>query len=308
MSDLAIIMYHYVRPIRGSEFPGIKGLELEGFKRQLDFLEENYSIVTTEQVIDAVTKDKKLPKNACWLTFDDGYKDHYMYVLPELVKRNLSGAFFPSRVVIKENKLLDVNAIQHILSNTSNKKLLVSELYEHCLNNGISQVQLNSHYKDFGVANRFDDADTIFIKRMLQHVLPENMRNLITTSLFEKFVGISPQEFSSKLYMNIEEVCTLVKNGMYVGSHGSMHYWLDKISVEKQKEDIIKSLGFLEDVGIPTKDWIMCYPYGAYNDSTLSLLKELGASIGITTKVKIANLSTDNPFTLPRLDTNDFPQ
>ena len=80
MSDLTIIMYHYVRPIRGSEFPGIKGLELEGFKRQLDFLEENYSIVTTEQVIDAVIKDKKLPKNACWLTFDDGYKDHYIYM------------------------------------------------------------------------------------------------------------------------------------------------------------------------------------------------------------------------------------
>ena len=308
MSDLTIIMYHYVRPIRESEFPGIKGLELEGFKRQLDFLEENYSIVTTEQVIAAVTKDKKLPKHACWLTFDDGYKDHYMYVLPELIKRNLSGAFFPPRVVIEEDILLDVNAIHHILSKISNRKLLVSEFYEYCLNNGVSQVQLNSYYKEFGVANRWDDADTIFIKRMLQHVLPENMRNLITTNLFEKYVGKSTQEFSSKLYMNIEEVRTLVKKGMYIGSHGSMHYWLDRISEEKQKQDIVKSLGFLEDVGIPTKDWIMCYPYGAYNNFTLSLLKELGASIGITTKVKIADLSTDNPFTLPRLDTNDFPQ
>jgi len=308
MSELTIVMYHYVRPIRGSEFPGIKGLELEGFNRQLDFLEENYSIVTTEQVIAAVTKDKKLPKHACWLTFDDGYKDHYIYVLPELIKRNLSGAFFPPRVVIEEDSLLDVNAIHHILSKTSNRKLLVSDLYGHCLNNGVSQVQLNSYYKDFGVANRWDDADSIFIKRMLQHVLPENMRNLITTSLFEKYVGKSTQEFSSKLYMNIEEVRTLVKNGMYVGSHGSIHYWLDRISDEKQKEDIVNSLGFLEDVGIPTKDWIMCYPYGAYNNFTLSLLKELGASIGITTKVKIADLLTDNPFTLPRLDTNDFPQ
>ena len=308
MSNLTIVMYHYVRPIHESEFPGIKGLELEGFKRQLDFLEENYSIVTTEQVIAAVTKDKKLPKHACWLTFDDGYKDHYIHVLPELIKRNLSGAFFPPRVVIEEDSLLDVNAIHHILSKISNRKLLVPELYEHCLNNGVSQVQLNSYYKEFGVANRWDDADTIFIKRMLQHVLPENMRNLITTSLFEKYVGKSTQEFSSELYMSIEEVRTLVKKGMYIGSHGSMHYWLDRISEEKQKEDIVKSLGFLEDVGIPTKDWIMCYPYGAYNNFTLSLLKELGASIGITTKTKIADLSTDNPFTLPRLDTNDFPQ
>jgi len=29
MSNLTIIKYHYVRPISGSEFPNIKGLELE---------------------------------------------------------------------------------------------------------------------------------------------------------------------------------------------------------------------------------------------------------------------------------------
>ena len=41
MSNLTIVMYHYVRPIKESKFPGIKGLELEGFKRQLDYLSEN---------------------------------------------------------------------------------------------------------------------------------------------------------------------------------------------------------------------------------------------------------------------------
>ena len=52
----------------------------------------------------------------------------------------------------------------------------------------------------------------------------------------------------------------------------------------------------------------MCYPYGAYNENTLSLLKDLGASIGVTTIPRVANLEIDNPLTLPRLDTNDFQQ
>ena len=95
---------------------------------------------------------------------------------------------------------------------------------------------------------------------------------------------------------------------MYVGSHGSMHYWLDRISSQKQKVDISSSVEFLEEVGAPTSNWIMCYPYGAYNDTTLSLLKKMGASIGITTKSRKANLGIDHPLTLPRLDTNDFPQ
>lgn len=82
-----IIMYHYVRPIRDSAYPKLKGLELAGFKRQLDFLSSKYEFVTAEDVINAVNFKKKLPDNSCWLTFDDGYKDHYSYVFPELLKK-----------------------------------------------------------------------------------------------------------------------------------------------------------------------------------------------------------------------------
>ena len=307
MTDLTIVMYHYIRPIIGSEFPGIKGLEIEGFKRQLDFLENNYSIVSSEQVIDKIIKNKELPPKACWLTFDDGYKDHYQYVLPELIKRNLSGAFFPPRAAIKDNIILDVNSIHHILSCTDDINKLVSDLNDLCLKLGMTNEQIHAYYKEYGVANRFDNADTIFIKRMLQHVLPEQIRNEITSILFEKIVGISEAKFSSRLYMSIDEVRKLVSSGMYVGSHGSMHYWLSRISSQEQKVDISSSMEFLEEVGAPTSNWIMCYPYGAYNDTTLSLLKEMGASIGITTDFRKANLEIDNPLTLPRFDTNDFP-
>ena len=308
MTDLTIVMYHYIRPIIGSEFPGIKGLEIEGFKRQLDFLENNYSIVSSKQVIDKIIKNKELPSKACWLTFDDGYKDHYQYVLPELISRNLSGAFFPPRVAIKENKVLDVNSIHHILSCSDDINKLVADLNDLCLQLGMTNEQIHTYYKDYGVANRFDNADTIFVKRMLQHALPEKIRNEIISILFEKIVGISEAKFSSRLYMNIDEVRKLVSSGMYVGSHGSMHYWLDRISSQKQKVDISSSLEFLEEVGAPTSNWIMCYPYGAYNDTTLSLLKKMGASIGITTDFRKANLEIDDPLTLPRFDTNDFPQ
>tara|TARA_Y100000389_G_scaffold178739_1_gene192167 strand:- start:12 stop:938 length:927 start_codon:yes stop_codon:yes gene_type:complete len=308
MTDLTIVMYHYIRPIIGSEFPGIKGLEIEGFKRQLDFLENNYSIVSSEQVIDKIIKNKELPPKACWLTFDDGYRDHYQYVLPELINRNLSGAFFPPSVAIKENKILDVNSIHHILGCSDDIDKLVTDLNDLCLQLGMTNEQIHAYYKEYGVANRFDNADTIFIKRMLQHVLPEQIRNEITSILFEKIVGIPQAEFSSRLYMNIDEVRKLVSSGMYVGSHGSMHYWLDRISSQKQKVDILSSVEFLEEVGAPTSNWIMCYPYGAYNNTTLLLLKELGASIGITTEMRKANLGIDNPLILPRLDTNDFPQ
>lgn len=308
MSELTIVMFHYVRPISGSKFPHIKGLELDGFKRQLDYLSENFNIVSTDQVINATKHSCSLPNDSCWLTFDDGYKDHFKYVMPELLTRNLYGAFFPPRVAIEDDQVLDVNLIHHILSCADDLQKLVSSLNAHCIDQGISESSVKAYYDEYAVPNRFDNANTIYFKRMLQHVLPEQLRSSIAEKMFHESVGLSIAEFSSELYMSVNEVRELVNNGMYVGSHGSMHYWLDKLSPEEQEKDIKQSLNFLENVGAPTNDWVMCYPYGAYNNSTLSLLEKYHAAIGITTEVRVANLKADNPFELPRLDTNDFPQ
>lgn len=308
MSNLTIVMYHYVRPIKESNFPGIKGLELDGFKRQLDYLSKNFSIVSTQKVIDALKNSTPLPKNACWLTFDDGYKDHYKYVMPELLKRNLHGAFFPPRVAIEEDQVLDVNLIHHILSCAENLDQLVVSLNTHCFDHGVSENEIKQYYEKYAIPNRFDYADTIYVKRMLQHVLPEQLRSSIVKIMFQDIVGLSAAELSSELYMSVEEVRELVRNGMYVGSHGSMHYWLDKTTPEEQEKDIKQSLEFLDRVGASTKYWVMCYPYGAYNDDTLKLLKSFDAGLGVTTEDRVANLTSDNPFKLPRLDTNDFPQ
>ena len=37
-NKLTIVMYHYVREIKNSKFPDIKGLEIENFRRQLNYL------------------------------------------------------------------------------------------------------------------------------------------------------------------------------------------------------------------------------------------------------------------------------
>ena len=308
MNELTIVMYHYVRPIKNSEFTNLKGLEFDKFVKQLDYLQENFSVVTNDDVISSIKHKSKLPEKACWLTFDDGYKDHHKYVLPELVSRKIVGAFFPPKVAVKDTKMLNVNSIHHILACCNNIGDLISKLNKLSISSGISQRDFDNFYLKHGVSNRFDNSDTIFVKRMLQDVLPENIRNTITSLLFKEYVGTSQSEFAKKLYMSSEDISDLIKNNMFVGSHGSMHYRLDQISDEEQRNDLKQSLEFLEEIGAKVSDWIMCYPYGAYNDKTISIVKDLGAIIGITTEARTAFIGKDNPLTLPRLDTNDFPQ
>ena len=52
-------------------------------------------------------------------------------------------------------------------------------------------------------------------------------------------------------------------------------------------------------------DWTMCYPYGASTENTKEIAKELGAMLGVTTKVGAADLDKDDLMALPRWDAND---
>ena len=108
--------------------------------------------------------------------------------------------------------------------------------------------------------------------------------------------------------MNKDQMKCMVRHGMCVGSHGYDHYWLDSLVPEQQAKEVDESLKFLRDIGVDMDSWVMCYPYGACNESLIQIIKERGCKLGLTTRVAEADLSVDNAFLLPRLDTNDFPK
>jgi peptidoglycan/xylan/chitin deacetylase (PgdA/CDA1 family) len=286
----------------------MKGLELDGFRRQLDYLLTNFEFVTAEDVIDAVKFDKVLPRNACWLTFDDGYKDHSNYVLPELLKRKIQGSFFPPVKPITERLMLDVNSIHFILASMKDAAILVSDLNNEIREHGYTNSDLAIFWRKYAIASNYDTKEVEYFKSQLQHALPETVRNAITSSLFKKYVGFSQADLAEELYMSELDVRELINSGMYVGSHGYRHLWLNLEDKESQKAEIERSLDFLNFVGARTKNWIMCYPYGAYNDDTLKLLGSANCAVGLTTQGGKADLVDHNPLELPRFDTINFPR
>ena len=106
--------------------------------------------------------------------------------------------------------------------------------------------------------------------------------------------------------MNKLNLNEMIREGMTIGSHSYNHYWLNTLNKEEQNKELDLSIKFLENLGLNLKNWIMCYPYGAYNDDTISLLKTKKCSFAFTTKEGKANL-VEEPYELKRQDTNEFP-
>ena len=310
MSKLTIVMYHYVRDLTHSRYPEIKGLQTELFHQQVAYIAKHYHPISAYDLMDAIASDEALPPKAILLTFDDAYIEHFNEVFPVLDKAGISACFFPPAKCVLEHQVLDVNKIHFILACVSNKNDLVASITQS-IDSHRAAYELDPtevYWDQLAVANGRDPAEVVFVKRMLQRELPEALRKILTDALFKKYVSDDERAFAQELYTSVDQIECLQRNGMYVGSHSFDHYWLNSLSEHRQRQEIDLSLKFLRAVGSDTERWIMCYPYGAYDETTLKILREKNCVVGLTTRVDIANTRIDDPLTLPRLDTNDLPK
>jgi peptidoglycan/xylan/chitin deacetylase (PgdA/CDA1 family) len=306
--ELTIVMYHYVRPLERSRYPNIKGRRLSEFRRQLDYLVDRYRLLRVEDVVAAVRGEHALPPDAALLTFDDGFADHYDYVFPLLDERGLQGAFFPPAHSVLDRELLDVHKIQFILASSPDVAALRREVdVRITADRGESLQSPDYYWQRYAPASRFDPAEAIYIKRLLQVVLPPQARQRITSQLFARFVTVDEAAFSEELFVSLDQLRLMQRSGMCIGNYGYAHRWLGSLSDEEQRKEVDRGLDLLRQVGAPEDDWVMCYPYGDWDDRVVHVLRQRSCALGLTTKPRVADLTKDDPLLLPRLDTNDLP-
>lgn len=308
MNRLEVVMYHYVRDLKNSKYPQIKGLDLKLFKQQIDYLEKNYTFVGLQDVFEAVYEGRQLPDNAIMLSFDDGYIEHYTNVFPILANKGISGLFAMPGKIIREGKVLDVNKIHFILASKSIEQIK-KELYiklDECRKLGFLIPENDELYHTYAVANRFDTADTIFVKRILQNAIEEDARKMIVNQLFSEFVTDNEAAFASQLYLNMDQIKLMKKQNMFFGLHGYEHYWFDKLTEQEYQCDINAALDVFDGV-IDKNKWTFVFPYGATQEGLLSYCKSINCVMGFTVEPKVACLDKINPLLIPRFDTNDYP-
>jgi len=307
---VTIVMYHYVRDLERSRYPQIKGLDLELFRGQITYLKKHYNVISGYDLLDAVRLGHPLPPRSLMLTFDDGYVDHFTNVLPILDRERLPGCFFVPAGCIRESCVLDVNKVHFLLAAVEDKGEIVEQIFRLLkeADPDFSEEQRRECWIKFAQQNRWDSKEVVFIKRFLQRAEPVARRERILNSLFRRYVTSDEAAFSQELYMTVDQIGSLRSHGMYIGNHGYKHCWLNSIDQEAQQREINLSLAFLRDLGCVTSEWMMCYPYGGYDDSLLSILRNSGCKVGLTTRVGIADLAAHDALTLPRLDTNDLPR
>ena len=297
-------MYHYVRPVAKSAFPRLKALEILDFLGQLDHLQAHYNMVSPQDLSKVLSGEGTLPSRPCLLTFDDGYSDHYRYVFPALTSRGLSGLFFPPRSSLLEGKMLEVNRIQFTLANHPNPETLADELDALLRADGRFEpaVLRATHF----VPNRFDGAGVAYAKRLLQHVLPPDLRTNLTEKLFRQHVSENEADFAADLYLTPDHAREMRASGMEFGGHGKLHLWHGQASADQLASEVDGSVTALAAIDAPVKGGFYCYPFGDENNDVCTVVRDAGFASGFTVVPELWS-PTGDPLRISRLDTNDLP-
>lgn len=302
------IMYHYVRNSK-KEMPYFRYLCTQNFIKQLDYFEKEYGFVSYNEFISFI--EGKLPyediQNKILLTFDDGLKDHYENVFPELKKRGLFGIFYIPTGIYKRQKALDVHRIHYLLGKIEGERLL-SFTKKKLQNYMIDEHELST-FKDKIYIHQKNDHYTQEFKALFNYYIKYQYREDLLDKLVKEFSNDS--DILNNLYMSIEELKLMQEAGMIIGSHGVNHLVLSKLSQEECYKEINNSFSFLHKLLNQSKIKTFCYPYGGletFTKQTEEILNNCNCQFSFSTEPNdiTKNSFNNRPQALPRYDCNQF--
>ena len=288
-----IVNYHYVEN-PSLEWGGIHPCPMAEFEKQVKCLAENYKIVSVDEVYSAA-KEKNSGRFAA-ISFDDGLKGQYLNALPILEKYGATAIFFPITSTFEGN--IPGTHKLHILLSRFPAQSLIERFNKEEI--GFAPIPMEKRMTN--ERQLYSDVPTVNLKETLLSI-PPHVKDSFLNKTF-KALELDEKKVAKELFMSEEEIKSLNKKGFSIGSHTHGHYSLSSLDEKSIKEEIRTSKKILGAL-LGNFPAVISYPHGIKNKNLALFLKSEGFKFGFSIEVRPV-LATDDPFFLPRLDTNDL--
>ena len=293
-------MYHYVRP-DNKEYPHFNHLNIDLFKAQLDYFQKKHGFTSQEDYKKSIKTGENI--DGVVLTFDDGFKDHFTYVMPELKKRGLWGIFYIPTGVYAQQKLLGVHRV-HYLKGKYGASTILNELKNTIKDFMLDESLIKEFDKEIYLQSSYE-SDEKQLRRLLNYYIKYEYRDKLLDSLMEKL--FDEKKLHAETYLSQKEILSLSNNGNMIGSHTLSHKVLSRLNYDEQFKEIKNSFDFLDTI-IKQDYKSFCYPYGyksSYNADTLKILEKLKVNDACIFDNKIQDKEIKK-YEISRIDCNQF--
>ena len=273
-SQAAIIVNHRVG---SKDVWSLDSVSVQNFESQVKYLNKYYNILSLSELTKHIQEKKPIPKRAVVLTFDDCYKDIYMYAYPILKKYSVPATIFLTPGHIGSGDLFWWDKIGYVLWNTKLKRLNYGDLRNVLLNSPEDKLA----------------AISLIIGKVKR--IPEEEKNALIEKLIQMLGVFIPPGIVREVIPTWDKVKEMSENGIDFGAHTITHPILTKISPEQMRYEITRSKKEIEEkLGKPVSSF--SYPNGTpadYNSETINILKSNGFNCAVTGIPRMVSLKSD---------------
>ncbi|MBF0486235.1 MAG: polysaccharide deacetylase family protein, partial [Candidatus Omnitrophica bacterium] len=256
--ELGVLMYHGVRLFvsAGEYSPYLAAhIPVRFFEEHLRFLKRYYVPVSLKDVLAWQKGSARLPKNACLLTFDDGYESVYTLGYPLLARYDVPATVFLTTGFLDKEKPLWSDRLTFSLVNTKAET--------HKISLGLREIKLN--FSSLRRSLRTRSRLAAFLKHAPQEER-EQWLSMIEKALGGEKLSFSPSmpEFFRPLLW--EDVRAMSRDGLVTfGAHTCNHLILSRCQDETIAYEIALSKKRIQEE-LPLPCEVLAYPNGEQGD------------------------------------------
>lgn len=256
-NSLLVLMYHRIIPPGHSSInimqPGMY-VYPETLRMHLEILKSKFDIVHLDDWIQSATNGETLPKNACAITFDDGWSDNYTYAYPILQEQNIPATIYLVSDMIGTSMSFWPERVLRLFNNYKTGKLK-TEIVDSDEFKWIMQLQCINGKKE-----SLTDIDTDILMGEMK-LFPDAFINNKLDKI-DEIIGYIPLCEEPDI-LNLNQIMEMKQSGLVkFGSHTCSHARMLKLNeidlINTEIIDSRKKLDKLLDIQVNS----FCYPNG----------------------------------------------
>lgn len=288
--SLVVMMYHRVlphtHPDRATEQPGMY-VSPETFEMHMHLLRKHFELVHLDDWLDALAENRPLPRHACAVTFDDGWRDNYQYAFPVLERLGVPATVYLVSDLVGSSYSFWPNALAKLVASgsqadTARLPAWLQAVIEETARAGLAR----------GSAAHID----AIINRCKGSRSDEEMLDALREA-----ANPAPAE---RDLMSWDEIREAHRSGLVrFGSHTRRHQRLTKVrDAEQLRDEIVASREVIaEQLGTPPRTF--CYPNGDVSPEALELVRRHYS--GAVTTARSWNTAASDKHLLNRVGVHD---
>jgi peptidoglycan/xylan/chitin deacetylase (PgdA/CDA1 family) len=288
--SLLVLMYHRVLPPehgdRAIEQPGMY-VSPATLDMHLQVLKRHFPIVHLDEWIATAATGGPLPKRACALTFDDGWRDNFEYAFPVLRRHQAPATIFLVSAMTGTEREFWPNRLARRLALLSAAEALPEPL-ERVLAPVLEPARRSGRW-------RLEELDQAIV--LAKQLGEEEIQRLLDT--------LPPAAAAGRAVLNEDEVRAMAASGLVrFGSHTRTHLrFRGELPAPILAEEIGGSRAEIAQVAGPAGVGVFCYPNGDTTPAAIGVVRQHYLA-AVTTRKGWHSAGAD-PFLIRRIGVHE---